>query len=188
MCAPVPVLLTAATVATQAYGAYSGAQAANAQGKSNQNYYDYVAGQNRTAADYALKTGDARANASQVQGALDTAKYVREASSFGATQRATSAAAGVGGGSVTAEDIGYDTLTKQKLDEMAIRYNADVASYSAKQGAAYEAYDQNNQAILNTMAGKNARAAGKASAKASLIQGATAIANTGMTYNMYKVK
>lgn len=184
MCEPVSLSLMAASVGLQTVGAIQGASAANAAGKANQQYYDYIAAQNKASADEAVRVGAQKADMAQMKGSQDSAKYARSASEFRGLQRATSAAMGVTSGA-TAEDIAYDTLTKEGLDEQAIRYNADLAAWSAKTGAAYEAWDYRNQSNLNTMAGVNARNAGKTQAKASLIGGATSIANTLYNGSLY---
>lgn len=181
-----PVSMTFAAAATMStVGAVQQAQSASAAGKANQSYYDYVAAQNKQSADAALAAGDQKANVAQVKGAMDSAKYARSASEFNAQQRATQAAMGVGSGSVTAEDVAGDSLTKEQLDQHAIRYNADMESWSAKTGAAYQSWDYKNQSELNKIAGVNARKAGNASAAASLIGGATSIANMGYQRALY---
>jgi activator of HSP90 ATPase len=50
----------------------------------------------------------------------------QQSSSLAETQKAAIAGSGSTLSSVTAEDIAYDTLSKQLKDEMAIKYNADL--------------------------------------------------------------
>lgn len=178
MCDPVSMFVVSAAVTGA--GAVQQAGAARAAGRANQQYYNFVSEQNKQAADAAITVGNDQANQAQLKGAMDSAKYARSASEFRGVQRATSAAMGVGAGSATAEDIGYDTMSKEQLDQQAIRYNADLQSWSAKTGAKYQAWDYRNQSSLNSMAGVNARRAGNAQATASLISGATSIASSGL--------
>lgn len=181
MCTPLLALGAVAAATTAAGGAYSASQQ-NQAGKSQQAYYNYIADQNKQAADYALKIGEARDTASQNQGALESAKHARDVASFSASQKAIMAANGLASDSVTATDITGDTFDKGKLDEMMIRYNADQRSWEAKTGAAYQSWDLNNQSTMNRFAGINARRAGAANANSTLFSTAASVAQMG--FNM----
>lgn len=178
-----PIALVAASVAVQGAGAIQGAMAANAAGKAQQAQYNYIAETNRIQAEEAIKVGERRDKASQDLGALEAAKLGRSVRGVIGAQKSALAKQGVGG--VTAADILTDTLDKKSLDEMAIRYNADIRSWEAKTGAAYQSWDLNNQSTFNKIAGQNARAAGKAQATASLFSGASSILGTLGTYSLY---
>jgi hypothetical protein len=181
-----PVSLTVTAMAIQGGGALYGAQAAKKSGKAQQDYYNAIAANNEVAAEQAIKAGAIRENMTQYQAGLDTARLQRDASSLRARQTAVATAMGVGSGSVTSEDISTDTLSKQRMDELAIRYNADVEGWGAKTSAQNEAWDLKNQAGFNRMAGVNARTVGKNNAMASLIGGATSMASTAYGYSTYK--
>lgn len=109
------------------------------------------------------------------------------------TQKAVSAAAGVGGGSVTQADIELDTLEKAKMDELAIRYNADAETASIQDAAnrrkwqigedlKYGNWSSGVQESQVLSAGKAAQTASYYSAGSSIMAAASSIASMGMQY------
>lgn len=78
---------------------------------------------------------------------------------------------------VTAEDIANDTFNKQRLDELAIRYNADVKSWETNTQAANQNWAAQTQANQYRYAAKNAKHAGKIAAFTTLLGTATSTAS-----------
>ncbi|HBF39771.1 MAG TPA: hypothetical protein DDW50_20965 [Firmicutes bacterium] len=120
------------------YSAYSQLQ----QGQMQQDMNNFQA-------DQILQQGDEQAKAVKKQGQQTLA-----------SQQAAMAANGMALDSATAEDISYDTLEKSSLDELLIKYNANVNAFQARQ------------------AGKNARTASKINAANTLMGTATQVADS----------
>lgn len=180
MCDPV-TLGTVATVATIGGGAYS-AYNQYQSGRAEENYYNSLAQSQQQQGQYALEQGQRQSSAIQDSAKVQGKQLATESAQFNASQRAAMAAAGIQG--VTAEDIEYDALNKQKLDEAALRYNADIKSWEAQTGAQYDDYQYREQARQSRVAGKNARKAGKTNAFSTLLSTASSVANSGM----FKIK
>lgn len=103
-------------------------------------------------------------------------------------QKSVQAAAGVGGGSVTMADIELDTLEKAKMDEIAIRYNADTESSAIRDDAnrrkwqigedlKYGNWSSSVQQSQTRAAGRNAQTASYYSAASSIMSGASSMAS-----------
>ena len=155
-----------------AYSSYSAYQA----GQDQNEYYKYVARQNEREAEIVQRSSDRQVEYIQDQAARDSAKVSEDARRIGASQRAVLAASGVQG--VTAEDIAIDTLSKADKDRLAVRYNADLRTFETQQETGYRVADLKNQAAMNRIAGKNAKAAGIMNASTGLLNTATSMANT----------
>lgn len=84
------------------------------------------------------------------------------------------AAAGLQG--VTADEIAADNISRQKLDEANLRYNADINSWEANEAAKYENYQYQEQARQSRTAGKNAKKSGKTQAFTTLLGTAASVA------------
>lgn len=131
----------------------------------------------------ALRAGELQSKVIQDNASFEGKRLKTSQSQFNASQRAIMAAAGVTG--VTAEDITTSTLSQQQLDEMALRYNADVKSWEVKTGAAYknqskqyEAWQSNIQADQFRYAGKAAKYAGKVGAFSTILSTVASVATT----------
>jgi len=107
-------------------------------------------------------------------------------------QKAASAASGVGGGSVTQADIEQDTMDKAKMDEIAIRYNADAQSANIINAANQQAWNINNDATNQIWAlgvqksqyeaaAKNVKRAANIKALGTILSTASSTASTGIT-------
>lgn len=180
MCEPTTIIAGTA-LALQAYSAYSSSQAANEAGQSQQNYYNYLADNNDKQAKDTEAQGVQIATVTQDQAARDTKTLRNEVHKVEGTQKATMAANGVGLDSATAEDIAGDTFDRAKMDELAVRYNADMRSWDAQETAKQNAYQLRVQARGYRMGGANAATAGRVAATTSLLGGATSMAGT--TFN-----
>lgn len=133
----------------------------------------YSADQQRKAAkatsdydNYLADQSEKEADLTQFQASKDVASFNRSAKAFRSNQNVVSAVNGTSG-SATAEDIALDTLDKQKMDEMAIRYNANL-----------KYWDQENQAKSYRYAAQNAISAGNVAATNTLLGSATQFANS----------
>lgn len=168
---------TAVTVGTigagvSAYGQYQ-------QGLAQKKLYSY---QQQTAdlqANYDLKIGEAQSEADQTTGALQSRQLVQNQAELEGSQRAAEGAAGTGG-SVTAENIESSTLTKEQLDQQMLRYNTDVKSYEATEGAKNSAWTARAMSGQYGIAAHNAQTAGELNAGGTLLGEAGSIASTAV--------
>lgn len=171
MCDPVTiaVVATAAAGATQAYGQYQ-------EGVAQNKMYQFQADQNRMEGNLAVTRGQKQSELIQDTASKEGKRLKTQQAGFSASQRAAMAASGVTG--VTAQDITSDSFSKQRLDEMALRYNYDTKSYEVTEGAKYQKYALDTQADQLGFAGKNAKRAGKMKAYSTLLS--TASSTAGM--------
>lgn len=159
-----------------AAGSYYSAQGQMQQGESQNQYYRYLADTTEKQADAVMATAGRQEDAIQDQGASEFKNLKKAEARFEGAQTASMAANGVIGG-VTAEDVAADTIDKAKLDEAAIRYNADVKSWEVRNNAKMNAWDLRNQAAQQRVAGANAKRAGEIGAVSTLLGGAGAVAS-----------
>jgi hypothetical protein len=183
-----------------AYGSYAG-------GKSQADYYKAMAEANNTRAflinrtlgqniELTKRTEDYNIAATTMDASQQNKQLMTGVAKLKGTQKSTSAAMGVGGGSVTQADILTSTLDAAKMDEIAIRYNSDakVAGitneannriWGFENDAANEIYGLNVQNYEYGLAGKNAMAAGEINAAGSILSGAQSMANQYMMNGLY---
>jgi hypothetical protein len=169
--ATVAIIATAAAGGTQAYGQY---QSGVAQNKM----YQFQADQNRMEGNLAVTRGQKQSELIQDTASREGKRLKTDQAGFSASQRAAMAASGVTG--VTAQDITSDSFSKQRLDELALRYNYDTKSYEVTEGAKYQKYALDTQADQLSLAGKNAKKAGKMNAFGTLLSTAASMAMMGM--------
>ena len=153
------------------------AQAQYQAGVQQKAYYDYLAETSRIEGEQALKTGQKQSEVIQDVQKVKGKELAKTQAQQRATQEVQLAATGVPSTSVTAQDIGASTIDVQKLDELALRYNADVRSYETMQDATYRNWAANVQAGQYTMAGDYAKQAGKIGAFQTLLGTATSLFN-----------
>ena len=180
MCSP-----AAAAGVQLAGGMYSAYQQRQA-GKMEQSYYNMLATNADKQAEAAQLVAGNKVTAIQNRAAFDSGSLKDQVKGVEGSQKVELAAAGVGAGSVTAEDIARDTMTKAAMDEALIRYNADMASDETLRQGKFEALDLKNQAIGYRMAGKNARRTAKTNSYSTLLGASTQAASTWYTGNRYK--
>ena len=124
--------------------------------------------------------------ATQLDASFATKANQRAVAGVRGTQKAVLAANGMGD-SVTAADIALDTFDKAKMDEIAIRYNADAKSAAIANNANQQIWNLNNEAAnaewganvesaQDTMAAGNARTAGYFGAANSIMGAASSYA------------
>jgi len=160
--------VTAASGAMQAYGQYQ-------QGATQKQYYDYLAANSEMQGEYAYRTGMKQSELIQ-----DSAKYEgkiqkRDVAQFAAAQRATLVANGIDLSSVTSEDIASDTISKARMDELAIRFNADSKSWSTETDAKYRKWAGQQEAKGQRFSGAQAKYSGKTQAFTTLLSTAASM-------------
>lgn len=180
MCAPI---LTVAAIGFQvAAGAYN-AYNENENAKAQQQYYNNLADQNNQQARFEINRGNAQSKIIQDQAKEQGRQFQTDAARFNSSQRAQLAAQGITG--VTSEDIINDSFNRQKLDELTLRYNADVKSYEVLTDAQYKKYALDSQANQYRFAGEQARAAGKRNVFSTLLGTASSVAFSGLSAGLF---
>lgn len=195
------IAISAISAGVSAYGSYAQGQA---QKKMNQYNADVSNRQAEIDAQVAeqqeiLNKRTAETNITLVQSdaAAQTKLARRNQALMEGETKGMLAKSGIGGGSVTSADLLDSSFETAKIDREMIRYNADskayaiksgydVESWKLKTGIAFDKWNLKNQANQYGMAGKNAARAGSIGATTSVLQGASSIANTGMTYGLLK--
>lgn len=153
------------------YKAYSQYQ----EGLAQKNYYDYLAQNSRTEAEYALQVAGQQETMVQDKAAQEGKQQKISAAKLNAAQRVALAENGIGLDSVTAQDITENSFSNQQLDEQMIRYNADLQGWQIRTEGLYKNWAANAQALQYSMAGKNAKAAGKREAIGTLLSTAAQV-------------
>lgn len=154
---------------TNAWGQYQ-------SGVMAQAYNNAQAAINEAQADRVLATAEINKNMVQ-DTAKEQGKILTTAHSKAlATQKAAFAAAGLGSGSVTAETLAMSSYDKAKMDENALRYNADMESWAIETEAQDTASALRSEAGMYRLAGKNAKKAGTINAFSSLLGSASQVA------------
>ncbi|CAK0756654.1 conserved hypothetical protein [Gammaproteobacteria bacterium] len=161
--AAAPVLMGVST-GLSVYGGLQAADNTRKAAEANKKYYYSLA-----------DTSEQGAKQDIVSGMRDQNTIALSEKSVEASQRAAMAAAGVGSGSVTAEDIIKETFNKAELDKMTVRYNANMSALAKKQ-----------QAGQYRMAGDNAIQAGNINADTTLLTSATGVANNWINFGNQK--
>lgn len=166
MCAPVMAGIAVAGAGMSAFAPYQEGQMAN-------KYYQSAADNNVQQANRVLSTSAKNQNlvqdAAKEQGKLQSAESSRTL----AAQRVAMAASGIGAGSVTGEALALDSYNKAKMDEAAIRYNADAKTWAMQNEATDTAWALNTQADQYRLAGRNAKKSGNIKALTSLLGSAS---------------
>lgn len=182
MCVPIAAVAIATSVASAAYGAYAVSQEA----KSKQDYYSYIAEQNKRQADRTEAAAEDQVSGIQDTAAKNADELSRQARQLVGRQKTVLAKSGVWGSSKTFEDISRDTQTQEGRDAAALRFNADRTSWEARAAAAEQAKALREQAVGYGMSGSMARQAGNFGIGSSLLGGATSVADTWMRWSAAK--
>jgi hypothetical protein len=149
------------------------------QGKMNEQYYNYLGNQADKQADQVDKTTDEQLSIINMDAGRQENKVIENSNQTISSQKAAMAANGVYSDSGTFSDVVGDSVDKRALDEAAIKYNADQASYVTKRQAINQKLELRSQAITARMQGSNARTAGNIGALTTLVGTA---ANVGSSY------
>lgn len=169
--------MAGAAMTAQGAGTVLGAWGSYQNGLAQDAYYKSLAANARTQAALVEGQANQEITSAQNQGAQETNLLNRKTKEIEGEQAAGVAFNGVAG-STTASDIARDTFTKSKMDQLAIKYNADVASWRAQNNANLQKWNLENEARYDEVAGKNAKKAGKIGAVTSLLSGASQVAST----------
>lgn len=194
-CEPITIAAITLTAAAGGMAAYGQVQ----QGKVQQKMYQYQASlalQNakltREYAEQQKKSieGAAESNITATQGsaAEESKRLARDITQLTGTQRATIGALGIGG--VTAADIAVSSFDRAKLDQMAIRYNANVKSWQYGEEAKsniwtlgeetkFKVWSLEEEAKQYGVAGKYARKAANIAATGTILSTAASMAMIG---------
>jgi len=163
----------AGTAAAGGYTAYAQTQAGKAQQARN----EYDASLAERQAELTRRTAEQNKTLEQANAAEASKTLAQRTAELEGKQRATAAASGIGGGSVTTADIAADTVTKAKLDEAALRYNADINTWAIEEETRGNEWMLKNRAKQYRIAGKNAVDASKIAATSTLLNTATSVAS-----------
>lgn len=174
MCSPSQAAGASAAGSTVSglFGAYGAVQG----GYAKQDYYNSLAGTQDDNASEVLRTADTNVTRVQDVAAQEGKTVHQQGKMVEGAQKVSMAANGVGAGSASAEDVARDSFNKEKLDELAIRYNADLKSNDIRNQAKFKADDLRKQAAMSRTAGKNAVTSGWESGIGSLLGSATQLA------------
>lgn len=198
MCLPLVVYALGATIAAGGMKMYGEKQQAKAASKMYQYQAALTQQQSRLNKEYAAeqkknleKTSFENISAVQNQAAEQSKQLARDVTRLTGTQRATMGALGIGG--VTAVDISLDTFDKAKMDELAIRYNANVKSYQIGHQAKgevwtlgeetkFKSFALESEAVQYGAAAKNARRAGNIAMTGTLLNTASQVLSMGSKF------
>lgn len=183
MCSPSLI-----TMGLQVGGGVIAAKGAEMQGEASSNYYNYLGDMDMMQARILEAEAERKVGYVQDEAARRSALVGQTAKKTLASQVAVGAAAGIGSGSAVMEAIADESSRNATLDEMAIRYNADVASYETKVKGKYEAWGLREKARGEYYSGQNARAAGKMNFWASILGTGSNIFNTWNKFQDVGVK
>ena len=167
----------AASLALTAFSTVQGAMAAKAEGKAQQQMYNYQAAVDRNNA----KIAEWQAKDAEQRGTEEERRRRILTGQQKGSQRVAFAANGIDLGSDNVAETLADTNMIGEMDALTIRSNAKREAYGYRvQGANYEASAVNNQ-----FAGKNARTAGNTKAMSTIL-GGTATLTGNMSDNKTK--
>lgn len=161
------------------------AQNAMAEGKQTANYYNYLANRNQEQMKLVDESTEENIHGIRLQASKDIDKNKREYDQLISTQKASMAANGVYANSGSAQDIVDDSIYKQKLDEMAIRYNSSSAVIQEAKNAINTKNQLSAEMTTNRIQASNAKAAAKINAMSSLVSSATQAAGTYLSAKNY---
>lgn len=170
-----------ASMGLQAAGSIFGASSSDQAGRAQAGYYRYLGQQNEFQARVVEAAGSRQAGNIQDAAAVEYGKHLRNVKQVEGAQQAAGAAAGMAG-TVTAEDIARDTANKARLDELAIRYNADSQADEVLRTAGITAFNLRSEAAGQRSAATQAERTGKRQATATLLGGASTIASTAASF------
>lgn len=174
MCSPTLVISAMAVAGgTQAYSQYQ-------QGVATNKYYQSLADASEKRGEAAYKTGLKQSQLIQDAAKVENKSQELKAAETASSQRAALAANGIDLSSVTAQDIASDTFSKAKMDELNLRYNADMKSW--------QAIEEGNQALWSSKieAGQY-RAAGKSAKKTGAINAFSTLAGTAVSIGKFNL-
>lgn len=174
MCDPITATVITATAISggmQAYGQYK-------EGTATKKYMDHVADLKEQQGNIELARGQKQSELIQDSAKYSAVQQKTEAAQVASAQRASLVANGIDLGSVTSADLARETIDKARLDELAIRYNANVDSWNTTEDAKFRKWGLDVEASQDRQTGANAKASGKRQAFTTLLSTAASIAGT----------
>lgn len=178
MCTPAAVTsLQVAGAVTSGFGQYQ-------QGLAESNYYKAASSAKRKEADLTLRQGEQEATMAENEGASQSKLLAIKQAELNGKQAAAIGANGQAGSSSSA-DVVSDTLSKEKMDQLAVKYNADIQSWNATNNSKIKSYALNRDAEMDSISSTASKNAGKIGAFNSLLSGSGQVADTWMNYNRY---
>lgn len=172
--------LAAASLAATGLGTAFTAYGQIQQGKAQQAQYNYQAAvdrNNAVIAERLAKDAEDRGKKEEQQQRQGVRQLIGQ-------QRSAFAGNGIDLGSMNVTDTTADTALLGELDALTIRNNAEREAYGFRvQGMNYTA-----SAGMNTLAGRNARSAGKMGAISTVLGGAGSLGSTAVDFRSKGVK
>lgn len=163
----------AASGVLSAYGQYQ-------QGKMNESYYNYLGDQSAKQSVQVDKAAKDQLAVINADASRQNHQVVEASNQNISSQKAAMAANGVYSDSGTFSDIIGDSVDKQAMDEAAVKFNADQASWQTKRQAINQKLELSAQETSYRIQGSNARAAGNMNAISTLVGSA---AQAGAAYS-----
>lgn len=171
----------AGSTGLQVAGGLFSAGQVGAAGAAQQKYFDYLGDTALQNAALARTTADARNKALNTEAGLQEKNLAdKMAVAEGAQKTAVSMGAGLA--SRTAQDVMKDTLDKGNLDELAIRWNTAMKSKAITDEGAMQAFNFENQAAGDKVAGNQAMRAARMNQIASVLGTGSSVASNWVRY------
>lgn len=164
---------TAVSGGITAYGSYK-------EGAATNKYYKSVANTQEEQGRVEFARGEKQSELGQDAAKFQGKQQKTEAAQLESAQRATMVANGIDLSSVTSQDLTSETISKSRLDEMAIRYNADISSWNTMQDAKYKRWAANVNAANSRAMGSSALASAKNKMGMTLLTTAVSMAGAGV--------
>lgn len=176
MCDPISITFAVTTAVAGGMKAY----AQYKEGAAMNKYYKSVANIQEEQGDLLFHRGEKQSELIQDAAQFQGRQQKTKAAQVESAQRAVLVANGIALDSVTSQDLVSDTLTKSKLDELAIRYNADIQSWNTIEDAKYSRWTQYTMAEQSRATGRNALASSKRQAFTTLLGTAASVAGAAV--------
>jgi hypothetical protein len=171
-----------ASIGLQGLGAAKSISGAYEEADAKSKYYGYLAGQTEQQIGILNNSNLTEQKLVQDQAARDSKRLNNEGKKVAASQNAGMAANGIALNSATAEDVAVDSFDREKMDELAVRYSADMKNWDLENQRKIKTWDLKNQAYQYRLSGRMAEDAGRTNATTSLLNGATSVAGTWLNY------
>lgn len=172
-----PATLTAIAIGTTAASGGFSAYSSYQQGKATKKYMDSQADQRALEGKYALDVADRQSTAIQNTAKNEGRQLKESQAEFNSSVVAGLAANGISG--VTSQDITNNNFSKEKMDELVLRNNADVQSWQVNTEGKYRNWQLLTEAEDLRYQGRMANSSGKKQAFSTLLSSAASVASMG---------
>jgi hypothetical protein len=179
-------VLAGAALVTTIAGTVMNVKGQEKSSESKQDYYNQLAD---TADINAVETRqNAAINRSLLTGqtSRQSAQNESQGQELLGSQRAAVAASGIGGGSVTAENLAIDTTDKVAMNEMYIRFQGDLAKEQISRDEEATVRNLNRQAAAYRSGSAAEAEALPYNQAATILSGASQVADSWMRYKLAK--